>query len=384
MDINLKFMQYQQLENLSAVPMRGRLLSFNHGKNVCVGVIHMAEGYAMFNYSITQNAQIPLRRGDIITFEGCVQNTAGKTVLLIQRLLQYVPCNGVLPNKQFKGESDIHRILPTMFTPDNSFLLKLKASVMKHLRTTLYENGFDEIQTPVLYSQHSPSSAKPFSVVTINGATLYLKTIHEHLLKPYLLVGFDRIFEIGSVFRNIQYAHQFDCEFTNADIWMKGTDLQELIRLCISLSQGVRTVQDLTPLPEKVLSYDTFVEQNQLGDLNRSSIKHYIREHYRGILLVLYHYPRVGGLHTKPAPDGLHNEEFHVYANGISYAHGYLVNTVDIHPASTDEDCCQLFEKYAAYGIEEFGGVGIGLEKLLQAMLDIEDYHKLNLYRRKY
>lgn len=384
MDINLQFMPYQQLSELSAAPMHGRLLSFNQGKNVCVGVIHMADGYAMFNYSLAQNTKQPLRRGDVITFEGSVQETAGKTILLIQQLVHHIPCNGVLPNKQFKGESDIHRILPVMFTPDNSYLLKLKSSVMKHLRTTLYENGFDEIQTPVLYNQHSPSNAQPFSVETVNGATLYLKTIHEHLLKPHLLVGFDRIFEIGPVFRNIQYAHQFDCEFTNADIWMKGADLHQLIRLCISLSQGVRTVQDLPPLPEQVLSYDTFVKQNHLESSDRNDIKHYIREHYKGILLVLYHYPRTGSLHTKPTQDSLHNEEFHVYANGISYAHGYLVNTQDIHAAPMDVDCCQLFEEYSAYGIGEFGGVGIGVEKLLQAMLDIEDYHKLNLYRRKY
>ena len=384
MDINLQFMPYQQLSELSAAPMHGRLLSFNQGKNVCVGVIHMADGYAMFNYSLAQNTKQPLRRGDVITFEGSVQETAGKTILLIQQLVNHIPCNGVLPNKQFKGESDIHRILPVMFTPDNSYLLKLKSSVMKHLRTTLYENGFDEIQTPVLYNQHSPSNAQPFSVETVNGATLYLKTIHEHLLKPYLLVGFDRIFEIGPVFRNIQYAHQFDCEFTNADIWMKGADLHQLIRLCISLSQGVRTVQDLPPLPEQVLSYYTFVKQNHLESSDRNDIKHYIRGHYKGILLVLYHYPRTGSLHTKPTQDSLHNEEFHVYANGISYAHGYLVNTQDIHAAPMDVDCCQLFEEYSAYGIGEFGGVGIGVEKLLQAMLDIEDYHKLNLYRRKY
>lgn len=384
MDINLKLMSLQQLKDLSSMPMHGRLLSFNQGKTVCVGVIHMSNGYAMFNYSISQNTTKQLHRGDVITFKGDAQEIAGKTILIIQQILLHVPCSGVLPNKQYKGENEIHRILPTMFTPDNSFLLKLKALVMKHLRTTLYESGFDEIQTPVLYNLHSPSNAKCFSVNTVNGATLYLKTIHEHLLKPYLLVGFDRIFEIGSVFRNIQYAHQFDCEFTNADIWMKDATLMQLIRLCISLSQGVRTVQDLSPLPEQILSYDTFVTQNSLESLERNEIKNYIREHYKGSLLVIYHYPRISNLHTKPTSNNLHNEEFHVYANGISYAHGYLVNTQDIYAAPTDRDCCQLFEEYSSYGIGEFGGVGIGVEKLLQAMLDIEDYHKLNLYRRKY
>lgn len=384
MDINLQFMSYQQLSELSAAPMHGRLLSFNRGKNVCVGVIHMADGYAMFNYSIAQNTEKPLHRGDVITFEGRVQETTGKTILLIQQLMHHIPCNGVLPNKQFKGESDIHRILPVMFIPDNSYLLKLKSSVMKHLRTTLYENGFDEIQTPVLYNQHSPSNAQPFFVETVNGTKLYLKTIHEHLLKPYLLVGFDKVFEIGPVFRNIQYAHQFDCEFTNADIWVKGTDLRQLIHLCCTLSQCVRTIQTLPPLPEQVISYDAFVVQDHLQGMDRNSIKHHIQEHYRGVFLVLYHYPRTGNLHTKPTLDSLHNEEFHVYANGVSCAHGYLVNTMDIHPAPSDKDCCQLFEKYAAYGIGEFGGVGIGIEKLLQAILGIEDYHKLNLYRRKY
>ena len=384
MDINLQFMSCQQLADVCTGTIHGRLLSFNQGKNVCVGVIQLPQGYGMFNYSVAQNAAQPLRRGDVIVFRGEPRQTAGKTVLVIQRILQHIPCNGVLPNKQFKGESDTHRIIPAMFTPENSYLLKLKSAVMKHLRTTLYAQGFDEIQTPVLYNQHSPSNALPFSVETVNGARLYLKTIHEHLLKPYLLVGFDKIFEIGPVFRNIQYAHQFDCEFTNADIWMKDTDLPRLIRLCASLSQGVRKVQGLEPLSEQVMAYDDFISRNHLEELDKNGVKHFIREHYKGSLLVLYHYPRTGSFHTKPTPDGLHNEEFHVYANGISYSHGYIVDTQGIRPAPAEEDTCQLFEEYSAYGIEEFGGVGIGIEKLLQAMLDVEDYHKLNLYRRKY
>ena len=99
---------------------------------------------------------------------------------------------------------------------------------------------------------------------------------------------------------------------------------------------------------------------------------------------MIFHYPRTINLHTKPTEDGVHNEEFHVYANGVSYSHGYLVDTDEISDAQANDGACHIFEEYSKYGIESFGGIGIGIEKMLQAILNIEDYQKLNLYRRKY
>lgn len=384
MDLNLKLLDYNQLTALISAPVSGRLLSINIGKNVCVGVIDLYHGYAMFNYSRERFEIHPIKRGDVITFRGTASKEREKGIINIEEILDHICCRGALPNKQFKGENELHRIIPAMFVPEYSYLLKLKAAIIKNIRLALYENDFDEIQTPVLFRKRSPSNASCFSVDTINGETLFLKSIHEHLLKPYLLVGFERIFEIGPVFRNIKYSHQFDCEFSNIDIWMKQPTLSYLIQLCISLSQGVRTLQGLSPLEEKVYEFDAFIKNNDLNPADEHRIKHFIRSTYQGKLIVLCHYPRTKNFHTKPTVDGSHNEEFHVFANGLSYAHGYIVDAENISYDSSSEDACYLFEEYARYGIEEFGGVGIGLEKLIQAMLNIDDYQILNLYRRKY
>lgn len=384
MDINLRFLSYEKLQALCMKDLSGRLLSMNFGKNLCVGVIHLPQGYAMFNYTQTQQQTHPIKRGDVILFKASAAITGSKSVLQIREIIQHTLCMGTLPNKQFKGETDFHRILPVMFIPENSYLLKVKAATIRYLRQTLYSQNFDEINTPVLFNQKSPSDAACFSVETTDGKILYLKSIHEHLLKPYLLVGFDRIFEIGPVFRNIQYSHQFDCEFTNADIWIKNTTLSYLINLCINLAQGIRIIQDMPRLNVMCETYENFLKKKGLAGCSRNEIKRFIQENYKGALLILSHYPRGKKLYIQSTQDGFHNEEFHVFGNGVSFAHGYIVDTqaVTIKPMNTE--CCQIFEEYSVYGTESFGGVGIGIEKMLQAMLNVEDYHKLNLYRRKY
>lgn len=384
MDINLQLLDYNCLLGLSSSHISGRLLSINIGKKICVGIIALCQGYALYNYSRQEYEVNPIKRGDLITFRGTVIRKKGKSILQVKQVIKRICCKGALPNDQFKRENDIHRIIPVMFMPECNYLIKLKSSVTKHIRLLLYENNFDEIQTPVLFNKKSPSNALCFSVTTVSGTSLFLKSIHEHLLKPYLLVGFDRIFEIGSVFRNIKYSHQFDCEFSNIDIWMKQPTLTYLIQLCVSISQSVRTIQGLPPLEEINYEFDTFVMENRLDPDNYVAIKHFIKKNFQGKLITLRHYPRIKNFHTKPTIDKLHNEEFHAFANGLSYAHGYIVDIEDTTNNIFDDEHCYLFEEYLQYGIDEFGGLGIGLEKLIQSMLNIDDYHMLNLYRRKY
>lgn len=385
MHINVSFLDVEKLSEVCGNIVCGRILSLNVGKNYCMGVIHINCGYSMFRYSRADYEEKKVHRGDVVSFFGAVYKYEGKYGIEITDISNIISCHGLLPNKQFKGENENNRIVQCMFEPDKFLIIKGYSDLLKSLRTALYGENFDEINTPILFQKQSPSNADSFSVETVNGQTLYLKSIHEHLLKPYLLLGFERIFEIGSVFRNIGYSHEYDCEFHNLDIWIKKYTLSELINLCLRMTNIAVSSLGCGELVSEIHSYDEYVNNYCITDADDKKVKEHVRNNGAGRIIVIKEPKRTKNYHIYETEDGLHNQEFHAYVNGISYAHGYCVKTDSVivnNELSTEK--CQIFEEYANYGIENFGGVGIGLEKLMQGLLNLNDYHLLNLYRRKY
>lgn len=385
MQINMSFIKKENLVEVCEGVIQGRILSLNVGKNLCMGVIHINHGYSMFRYEREAYENKKIHRGDVISFSADVYEHEGKCGININDISDVIPCGGTLPNKQFKGETENNRIVQCMFEPEKFEIIKGYSDVLKALRTTLYMDKFDEVNTPILFQKQSPSNADSFFVETVNGQTLYLKSIHEHLLKPYLLLGFDRVFEIGSVFRNIGYSHEYDCEFHNLDMWVKGNNLDELIELCLRMTSIASSAVGNGELISEIYTFEEYVDKFHIVDANDKKVKEHIRDTGDGKVIVIKEPKRIKNFHIKETEDNIHNQEFHAYINGVSYAHGYCVKTDMIN---VDEEMpvekCQIFEEYAVYGIEEFGGVGIGLQKLMQGLYCIEDYHLLNLYRRKY
>ena len=176
MRVNLKLLSKVQLNSHDLTKISGRILSINIGKKMCVGVIHLSFGYCMFNYPIADYHSNMIGRGDIVVFDGVCKCCDNKAFLLIEKLYKIVKCNGVLPNKQFKGEKDNNRLVPVMFTPDYFQIIKLSSVIQREIRKKLYIMEFDEIHTPTLYNYKSPSNAPCFKVKSVNGNTLYLKT----------------------------------------------------------------------------------------------------------------------------------------------------------------------------------------------------------------
>lgn len=385
MSVIIDFVSKETLVECCSHEMSGRLLSINIGKNMCMGVIHIAVGYCMFSYRRELFDKKRIYRGDVIYFNSNVYEHKGKYGIEIIKINRIIECKGVLPNKQYKGECENNRIVQCMFEPEKYAIISGYSKVIRELRLYLYENGFDEVNSPVLYQLGSPSNAECFFVNTVNNQKLFLKSIHEHLVKPYLLIGFDKVFEIGSVFRNIRYSHEYDCEFHNLDIWKKNSSLEQLIDLCINITNKSSTAIEISSLSAEIYSFNEYVEKNQLKNADDKSVKEHIKSQGSKCITIIKEPLRVKNYHVKETTDGMYNQEFHAYINGISYAHGYCVKTEGISVDTTlSDEKCQLFEEYAEYGIEDFGGVGIGLEKMLQGLFEINDYHLLSLYRRKY
>jgi lysyl-tRNA synthetase, class II len=83
-------------------------------------------------------------------------------------------------------------------------LLLRRSEILREMRRFLHHGGYTEVQTPILSTRSGGAAAKPFetSATEFSGKQLSLRVAPELWLKRLILGGMDRIFEIGSCFRN--------------------------------------------------------------------------------------------------------------------------------------------------------------------------------------
>ncbi len=112
------------------------------------------------------------------------------------------------PPEKWHGVSDQEtawrqRYLDTMSNRDTFERFMFRSQFVKFLREFYWENGFTEVETPVLVNAASGALATPFK--THHNAydlDMFLRIAPETFLKECLVGGFDRVFEIARVFRN--------------------------------------------------------------------------------------------------------------------------------------------------------------------------------------
>ena len=378
------FNEIRQILDESGNIISGRLLSLNKGKQFCVGVMNCNGVFVRI--TMPKELGNKLSRGDIVSCEGKPSKIGDKWFCIIVSILQVFPCNGKMPNRDYVKSSGLHNTVKAMFDPETFTKLKIRSLVYKRIRDYLSQNKYDEIITPVLFPLKSPSKSHPFSV-EYDGGVLYLKTIHEHLLKPYLLTGFQRIYEIGPVFRNIGKSAQYKQEFLNLDIWLLNPDIELLIRM---LSEIVSIACECCRANEPSILRRNFSDHKYLSYNNieqKREIKKTIKESYGSGLVIVTGYPSSLSLHVKTdSNDSNIAIDFHAFLNGESFSHGYILesNYEDIHSPSEEshnDSGCHIFEEYITYGTAEIGGIGIGIDKLLQILFGTEGVDSTNFYK---
>lgn len=146
--------------------------------------------------------------GDYIGIEGEIFKTHhGEITILVKELTFLGKCLKAMPEK-FHGVADEETILRQRYletlTDENArnrFILR--SNVIKTIREFMWENGFMEVETPTLESKPTGAAAKPY--FTHNNALdldLVLRISHELPHKKIIIGGYEKVFEIGKVFRN--------------------------------------------------------------------------------------------------------------------------------------------------------------------------------------
>ncbi len=119
-------------------------------------------------------------------------------------------------------------------------ILLLRSELLRRLRERLWEKGFVEVETPILHPIPGGALAKPF--VTHHNALdtdLYLRIAPELYLKRLVVGGFERVFEIGRLFRNEGLSPRHNPEFTAMELYQAYADYTDLMLLVEELVSGL-------------------------------------------------------------------------------------------------------------------------------------------------
>jgi lysyl-tRNA synthetase class 2 len=282
----------QAFDATSDTPVRvqvvGRLTSIrNMGKSTFA---HIADGSGAIQFYLRQNDLgeesyalfgKAMDLGDFVSLEGYLFATrTGETTVHVERWSPLSKALLPLPEK-WHGLRDVEtryrqRYLDLIANPEARAVFVKRTRIITALRRLLDEQGFMEVETPILQPLYGGAAARPFT--TFHNAlerTLYLRIADELYLKRLIVGGFDRVYEIGHNFRNEGLSTRHNPEFTVVEIYQAYADYSDMMRLVeqayFSIAQevlgsAVITFQgheiDLTPPWRRLTMRDAILEQS--------------------------------------------------------------------------------------------------------------------------
>ncbi len=175
--------------------------------------------------------------GDIIGAKGTLFKTkTGEVTVRVESYTLVSKALRPLPEK-WHGLTDPEvvyrqRYLDVIVNPESRARLMLRSRVVSHIRRFLEERKFIEVETPVLEGTAGGAAARPF--VTHHNALnvdFFLRIATELRLKRMLVGGFDRVFEIGRIFRNEGVSRRHNPEFTMLEVYQAYSDYRGMMTL---------------------------------------------------------------------------------------------------------------------------------------------------------
>jgi len=175
--------------------------------------------------------------GDIIGVSGTVRRTdKGELTVYAKEWKMLTKSALPLPDK-FHGLTDISkryrlRHLDLIVNPSVRDTFRKRATITSKLRRLLDELGFLEIETPVLHAQSGGAEAKPFETFHNSmGLDLTLRIATELHLKRLIIGGYNRVYEVGRIFRNEGISTRHNPEFTSVELYQAYADYNDMMDL---------------------------------------------------------------------------------------------------------------------------------------------------------
>ncbi|KAA6417056.1 MAG: lysyl-tRNA synthetase [Trebouxia sp. A1-2] len=175
--------------------------------------------------------------GDIVGVTGPMKRTdKGELSVAAQDLQILTKSLLPLPDKYY-GLSDVElrhrqRYLDMIVTEGVRDTFRKRSKVMSTIRHMLEQQDFLEVETPVLESTAGGADARPF--VTYHNSlsrNFTLRIATELHLKRLIVGGFERVFEIGRIFRNEGISARHNPEFTSIELYQAYADYNDMMNI---------------------------------------------------------------------------------------------------------------------------------------------------------
>ncbi len=183
--------------------------------------------------------------GDIIGVAGTLFKTkTGEITIRAHRYSLLSKSLRPLPEK-WHGLTDSEQIyrqryLDLIVNDASRERFQLRGKIVRAVREYLWSREFVEVETPVLQNVAGGAAARPF-ITHFNAldCDFYLRIALELHLKRLLVGGFDRVFEIGRVFRNEGLSRRHNPEFTMLEVYQAYSDYRGMMMLIHDLIQYI-------------------------------------------------------------------------------------------------------------------------------------------------
>jgi lysyl-tRNA synthetase, class II len=370
--------------------------------------------------------------GDVIGAEGIVRRTPRGELTVNSRDI-VVLAKALLPlPEKYHGLADIEtryrqRYLDLIMSDESRLTLRRRSEVIASMRRRLIEQGFLEVETPMLHAIPGGASAKPF--ITHHNALdidLYLRVAPELHLKRLLVGGLsEKLFEINRNFRNEGLSPRHNPEFTSLELYEAYVDYRAMMVRAENLiagaaedvlgttriSYGGRAIDLAPPWPRKSMAELVreatgidFLGITSDADARNAarSLGHEVPETAgwgaaleaafaarveSGLLSPLHvtGFPReISPLAKGDPADPRLTERFETYMNGWEVANAFseINDPLDQRARfeaqmrareAGDEEAQRLDEDFIAaleYGMPPAGGLGIGIDRLVMLLTD--------------
>ena len=379
--------------------------------------------------------------GDIIGVEGMVFRTqkgeisvhAQKITLLSKSLLP-------LPEK-FHGLKDTdtryrQRYLDLIVNPEVKEAFVRRSKIITEIRNYLNDRAFLEVETPVLHNIAGGAAARPF--ITHHNTLdmdMYLRIALELHLKRLIVGGFDRVYEIGRVFRNEGMDTRHNPEFTLMELYQAYTDYNGMMDLTEDL---IRTVAKkvlgtaVVPYGEETIDLEKpftrlsmveavkqyagvdfstietaeqakalakehhieYEERHKRGDILNLFFETYVEEHLTQPTFIMNHPVEISPLAKRMPENPEYTERFELFIVGREHANAFseLNDPIDQRgrfeaqaalKAAGDDEANDLDEDFLTaleYGMPPTGGLGIGIDRLVMLLTNSSSIRDVLLF----
>lgn len=192
-------------------------------------------------YSLFKSADL----GDIVGVEGNVMLTGtGEVTIKCMKYTHLVKALRPLPEK-YHGLTDVEeryrrRYVDLITNDDSRNVAFLRPRIIRCIQNYLDNQGFTEVETPVLTTLLSGASARPFTTHhNTQDLDMHLRIALELPLKRLLVGGMEAVYEIGRVFRNEGMDPNHNPEFTELEAYLAYSDLEGMMDLTEGMFQTI-------------------------------------------------------------------------------------------------------------------------------------------------